>query len=324
MGPFAIAWRVAAVLLGLAATIPTRTGSLQSHPNPAANYEAAITRARAFQRGDSAAAPGGASVLQVHGHRSPRTVVFFHGLTNSPRQYRDLVDSVFAEGDNVFVPRLPWHALANGTVGDLGRLTATDLRNVADESIDIASGLGDTVIVLGISLGGNMAAWVAQLRPVYRAVIVAPALGVARVPAILETPAMNLALRIPNYSSGDPPDTLRRDRTLGWTSRGVGEMMKLGAAARRDADRHPPLAREIRILVNAGDGTVSRRLTDQLLAHWIANGANASPYELADSLRLPHDVIDPDQPRGRIDITEPVLLALLRGQRPERLRPAER
>jgi hypothetical protein len=93
--------------------------------------------------------------------------------------------------------------------------------------------------------------------------------------------------------------------------------MKLGAAARRNADRNPPLAGEIRILVNANDGTVSRSLTDQLLAHWIANGANASLYELADSLRLPHDIIDPDQPRGRMDITEPVLLALLRGRRPE-------
>jgi pimeloyl-ACP methyl ester carboxylesterase len=316
MGPFALAWRLAAVLVGLAAIIPVGTGALAPRANPAANYEAALTRAHVFQQGDSGAAPGGKSVLQVQGHRTPRAVVFFHGLTNSPRQYRDLVDSVFAEGDNVFVPRLPWHALVSGNVDDLGRLTATELRDVADESIDIAAGLGDTVIVVGISLGGNMAAWVAQFRPVYRAVIVAPALGVSGVPRSLETPAMNLALRVPNYSSGDPPDTLRPDRTLGWTTRGVAEGMKLGAAASRNANRNPPHAHEIRFLVNANDGTVSRSLTDQLLGDWKANGANVSLFELPDSLRLPHDVIDPDQPRGRIGITEPVLLALLRGTRP--------
>jgi pimeloyl-ACP methyl ester carboxylesterase len=171
----------------------------------------------------------------VHGRRTPRAFVLFHGLTNSPYQFRDLTDSIYNAGDNVFVPRLPWHALPGGRQRELARITATELRDVADASVDIASGLGDTVIVFGLSLGGTMAAWVAQFRPVDRVVIAAPALGVSHVTSVLETPMMNLGLRLPNYSHDDPPDPLRPDRMPGWCSRGIAEMMALGLA-------HPPFA----------------------------------------------------------------------------------
>ncbi|MDQ6768517.1 MAG: hypothetical protein M3Z54_00825 [Gemmatimonadota bacterium] len=79
---------------------------------------------------------------------------------------------------------------------------------------NLAIGLGDTVVVLGLSLGGDMATWTAQFRPeVYRAVIVAPTLGLAHMSSIVATPMMNLTLRIPNYSKNDPADSLRPDRT---------------------------------------------------------------------------------------------------------------
>src|SRR5690349_16333948 len=136
----------------LTAFLPTNTDSLVSHPQPATDYEAAVARARLFQRGDSIAAASGRSVLRVHGHRTPRAVVLFHGLTNSPYQFRDLADSIYAAGDNVFVPRLPWHALPGGRQRELARITATALRGVADTSVDIASALGDTVIASGLSL----------------------------------------------------------------------------------------------------------------------------------------------------------------------------
>jgi carboxylesterase len=131
----------------------------------------------------------------------------------------------------VVVPRLPWHGL-KVAVSNLAKMTADALRDVADASVNIASGLGDTVIVVGVSLGGNVAAWVAQCRPVYRSVIASPALGLSHLSTTLQTPTMNLMLRVPNYSASDPPDTLRPDRTLGWSTRGVGEMLKLGTAVR--------------------------------------------------------------------------------------------
>ena len=298
----------------LTAFLPTNTDSLVSRPQPATDYDAAVARARLFQRGDSIATTSGRSVLRVHGHRTPRAFVLFHGLTNSPYQFRDLADSIYEAGDNVFVPRLPWHALPGGTQRELARIRATALRDVADASVDIASGLGDTVIVFGLSLGGTMAAWVAQFRSVDRVVIAAPALGVSHVTAALETPLMNLGLRLPNYSHDDPADPRRPDRMPGWCSRGIAQMMALGLAARREASEAGPRTKAIRMLVNAHDHTVSRTLIDNLVASWRAKGAPVETYELSDTLRLPHDVVDPTEQGAQPSVTEPVILALLYGR----------
>ena len=299
------------LLFLLTALLPTNTDSLVSHPQPATEYEAAVARARLFQRGDSMATATGRSVLRVHGHRTARAFVLFHGLTNSPYQFRDLADSIYDAGDNVFVPRLPWHALPGGTQRELARLRATELRGVADASVDIASGLGDSVIVFGVSLGGTMAAWLAQFRSVDRVVIAAPALGVSHVAAALETPLMNLGLRLPNYAHDDPADPLRPDRMPGWCSRGIAQMMELGLATRRGASEGAPRTSAIRMLVNAHDQTVNRTLIDELVASWRANGAAVETYELSDTLRLPHDVVDPTERGAKPSVTEPVILALL-------------
>jgi len=302
------------LLFLLTAFLPTSTDSLVSHPQPAADYEAAVARARLFQRADSIATPSGRSMLRVHGHRTARAFVLFHGLTNSPYQFRDLADSIYDAGDNVFVPRLPWHALPGGTQRELARIRAAALRGVADASVDIASGLGDTVIVFGLSLGGTMAAWVAQFRSVGRVVIAAPALGVSHVTAALETPLMNLGLRLPNYSHDDPADPLRPDRMPGWCSRGIAQMMEVGLASRRGASTGAPRTSAIRMLVNAHDQTVNRTLIDDLVASWRAHGAGVETYELSDTLRLPHDIVDPTERGAKPSVSEPVILALLYGR----------
>lgn len=316
LNAFGILWRAAALYLGWATVWPTSVSSLGPHPRPAGDYEAAMRLAQVFLRADSAVAAGGESIILVHGHRTPRSFVLFHGLTNSPRQFTTLAATLYDGGDNVFVARLPEHALRGATSGDLGRLTAESLRNVADAAIDLASGLGDTVVVVGVSLGGNVAAWTAQFRPVSRVVIVAPALGLSHISTVLETPIMNFVLRVPNYSKKQPPDTLRPDRELGWSTRGVGQMLRLGTAIRRAADNHAPAAPDIRVLVNANDQTVNRDAIDELVEHWSAAGGHVSMFELSDSLRLPHDIVDPDELTGNTKVTYPVILALIYGSTP--------
>jgi carboxylesterase len=313
MSAFGILWRAAVLYLGLAAALPTSIRSLGPHPKPAPDYEAAMQLTQAFRRADTVAAPGGESIILVHGRRTPRAFVLFHGLANSPREYRELAATLYAGGDNVFAPRLPEHALRGGTAGDLRRLTAESLRNVADAAIDIASGLGDTVVVLGFSLGGNMAAWTAQFRPVARVVIVSPALGLSHLSTIAQTPVMNLTLRLPNYSLTEHADSLRPERALGWSTRAVGQILRLGAAVRDAADQHAPSAGDIRVLVNANDETVNRDAIDELVAHWSAKRERVSMFELPDSLRLPHDVIDPDEYGGNTKVVYPVILSLLYG-----------
>src|SRR4051812_49672036 len=163
--PIGIAWHTVVLFFGLVAFAPTRLGDLNAHPMPIADYTAAITRIAAIQsHEDSIVAAGGGSILLSHGHRTARVVVLFHGLTDSPLQYFPFAQRLFEQGDNVFVPRLPHHAEKTGNVATLGSLTAEELRDLGDRSVDLADGGGDTRLVSGLSAGGAIAGGGGQYR----------------------------------------------------------------------------------------------------------------------------------------------------------------
>ena len=228
---FAAAGAVALLVIALAALAPRHRREFTSHTMPARDYADAIARAARQQDADDrVVAPGGRSVLLTHGAPTARSIVLLHGLTNSPKQYEHLAARLYAAGDNVYIPRLPHHAEVNGTVVSLADLTADELRRYADAAVDVAVGLGDSVIVAGVSAGGTIGAWIAQYRrDVHRVVIIAPLLEVARIPSFLAVPLLNFALRVPNVSRTEPPDRTRPDRDLGVSSRAVAECLRLGA-----------------------------------------------------------------------------------------------
>jgi len=316
--PLGIAWHTVVLFFGLVAFAPTRFGDLYSHPMPVADYAAAVSRISALQaREDSIVAPGGGSILLTHGQRTARVVVLFHGLTDSPLQYYPFAQRLFAEGDNVFVPRLPHHAERSGHLADMGRLTAQELRDLGDASVDVARGLGDTVIVSGLSAGGTIAAWVGQYRSdVERVVVVAPALEVTHVPSLLHGAVLRIALRVPNVSRASPRDSTEPDREPGWATHAVAQTLKLGVAVRRAAAERPAAAREVTVLLNAHDHTIANGAAIDLARRWQQHGAVTHVYELPDTLRLPHDVIDPRHPGSNISAVYPVLDQLLVGARP--------
>jgi esterase/lipase len=311
-------WRGAVLILGIAAVVPATAGDVRSHPNPAPDFDHALARAQARVAADStAAAPGGASILLAHGGRSPRAIVLLHGFTDSPRQFAALADSLFAEGDNVFVPRLPHHAERGKDVGELSRLTAAELCRAADEAVDVAAGLGDSVIVLGLSVGGTLAVWAAEHRPeVRRAVVVAPPFEVARVPSILERPLVNLGSHVPNISRRSAADSDRPDRDPGFATHGLAQVLRLGMAVRRDAEHLLPKRAEILFLVNANDRTVKTAPVLDVAGVWTRRGVPVSVYEIPGSLGLPHNVVDPMQQPGNAAVIYPTLAALAHGERP--------
>ena len=309
-----------ALVLGAVAValVPLSTSDLDSHPHPLAAYAAAESAGIQRQRADAiTAAPGGSSILLLHGARTARVVVLLHGFTNSPKQFALLAQQLYAQGDNVYVPRLPRHAERGGTAATFAAMTAAELRDAADSAVDIATGLGDTVVVLGLSAGGTMASWIAQNRPEpRRVVIVAPMIAIARVPRFLDRAVMSLAVRMPNVTHKDPLDSFAPDREEGWTTRAVGQILRLGLAVQRAAKRTAPVTRDVSILLNAHDQTISADATLQLALQWSSHGAVVHAYRLSDSLALPHDVIDPRQHVRRPDVVYPVLVALLNGDEP--------
>jgi esterase/lipase len=306
------------LILGLAAVLPATAGDVRSHPNPVHSYADAVARAKLqIAADDSVAAPGGSTILLTHGVRTPRVVVLLHGFTDSPRQFAALADSLYAQGDNVLVPRLPHHAERGKDASELARLTAAELCRTGDAAIDVASGLGDSVIVVGLSVGGTVAAWTAEHRSeVRRAVVIAPAFEVAHVPSMLERPLVNLGSHVPNLSHRAAADTARPDRDPGFATHGLAQVLRLGLAVRRDADRFSPTRAEVFFLVNANDRTVKTAPVIDLARTWNRRGTAVMVYEFPDSLALPHNIVDPINRPARAGAVYPVLEALAHGDHP--------
>lgn len=308
------------VVLGIAAVLPASAGDVRSHPDPARNYRDGVARASAALSADSlVAAPGGESILLTHGRRVPRAVVLFHGFTDSPRQFEPLADSLYALGDNVFVPRLPHHAERGHDVGELAKLTAPELCHAADAAVDAAAGLGDSVVVMGLSVGGTLAVWAAEhRREVRRAVVIAPAFEMGRIPSLLERPIVNLGSHIPNWTRRAATDSERPDRDPGFATHGLAQVLRLGMAVRRDAEHLQPARAEVLFLVNANDRTVKTGPVLDLARLWNSRSVPISVYEFPDSLRLPHNIVDPIQGRVNAGAVYPTLEALAHGERPPR------
>jgi len=314
----AAVWRGTMVILGLAAMLPASAGDVRSHPKPVRDYADAIARAkRQIAADDSVAAPGGSTILLAHGGRTPRVVVLLHGFTDSPRQFAALADSLYAQGDNVLVPRLPHHAERGKDASELARLTAAELCRTGDAAVDIASGLGDSVIVVGLSVGGTVAAWTAEHRAeVRRAVVIAPPFEVAHVPSMLERPLVNFGSHVPNVSHRATADTARPDRDPGFATHGLAQVLRLGLAVRRDADRFSPATAEVLFLVNANDHTVKTAPVIDLARAWNRRGTAVTVYEFPDSLALPHNIVDPINRPVKSGAVYPVLEALAHGDHP--------
>jgi carboxylesterase len=280
---------------------------------------AAIARRQGVD--DSVGAPGARSILLTDGAPAPRVIVLLHGLTDSPRQFEALAYLLHADGNAVYVPRLPQHGLRDGSVGALSRLTAGQLRGVADSVVDEARGLGDSVVVVGLSMGATMGAWIAEELVVTRAVLIAPAIEPGLIPSMLDRPLMGLANRLPSMTRESPQVPGRPDREAGFNSRAVAQIFDLGRSVLRDAAREAPRTHDIAVLVNAGDRTVKTSATDALSRNWSTHGASVSVFELPDSLRLPHNIIDPLRGRAGGESVLAMIRDLAYGQSQTALAP---
>ena len=320
----------AALVVGVLALLPLRNDALLSTSDldtmdardttTDSSYADAVREISAqFVADRSAAVPEARSIFLSHGSRTHNAAILLHGITNSPRQFHPFAQRLYAEGYNVWVPRLPHHGEPTGGAKNLDRLTAEELRSVGESSVRIGHGLGDTIVVVGLSAGGTVAAWVAQHLDVDRVVIVAPALELDAVPSALTDPLIALAVRVPDVTRNEKADTNERDREPGWTTRGIGQMLRLGVAVRDEARERRPAAREIVFLLNANDRTIKARPVLELAKQWSSRGTAVAIYEFPGSLHLAHDVIDPREQGADTAAVYPVLDALVGSGKPDRV-----
>jgi esterase/lipase len=301
---------VVAIVLAL---IPVGTKGLGAEPDPATTYRAAVDRYERISAGEQDVRPECRSRLLTGGERAKRVVVLFHGLTNCPRQMVELAERLHADGATVLILRAPDHGL-RGDVGKMGSVDAKEFRDYADDAVDIGSGLGDEVTVMGLSLGGMLAAWAAEERPeVDRAVVVAPALAVGGVPGFVADGFTNLFSRLPNLKLPSGGTALPHAYPPAVATHPTAEMFRLGRYVEQKAGADAPRG-PVAVVINDNDKTISNDRAEKLVAAWRASGTRVTVVRLPKSLGLPHDVVDIAQPKGRTEVVYPVLVALAEGK----------
>ena len=300
-----------AILLGL---LPVSIKELVSSPDPAGDYEEALRRFKRIlerEKGILMSETAG-SQLRTHGKKTDRVYVLVHGYTNSPRQFMEIGELLYERGHNVLIVRLPHHGLKSHDVGELQHMQPEDLSAYSDEVLDIAAGLGEQVHVVGFSVGGAVASWIAQNRPdIERVMILSPMFGLDHLPYFVDDFLMNLGSRGPNINFIGPEEPHREHVYRGMSSRGVAEAMIFGKSVFKQAYRTSPAVSSIIVGTNGNDTTVDNRRTYELAKIWEASGANIVLYEYPESLGLPHNMIDVSEPDTDIAIVNAKILELL-------------
>ena len=279
-------------------------------------YDDAVSMvARRQAEDDSIVVTGGRSLLLTHGARTPRAFVLLHGFTDLPEQFAVVGQHLFAAGDNVYIPRLPRHGERRTAMRSLGRISAEELARFGDSSVTIAHGLGDTIVVVGLSAGGVIAASVAQSHAdVQRVVLIAPAIAAGLISDDQDRGLVILASKLPDITRTNAPmDTTRTDYVQGITTRGLAQVLRLGQLVREASADGEPGTKDMYFLLNEADHTVSEQAALAVAQQWLDHGARVAVYRFPASLKLPHNTMEIDARGGNVGLVFPVVEALARG-----------
>ncbi|HCB50326.1 MAG TPA: hypothetical protein DEP47_12595 [Chloroflexi bacterium] len=290
-------------------------------PNPVQSYAEAVARIENVQA-DETEIPNLSSecgsILMTHEEMVDNVIVFLHGFTSCPDQFETLGEEYFNQGYNVFIPRQPRHGLQEYDGAPLKGLTAEELAAFGTEVTDIAQGLGDRVVVVGLSGGGAVATWLAEERAdIDLAVPIAPFLGISFIPRPLTRPLTNLILLLPDFHEWwDPTTGMSNPLSASYSYRGyymhsLFENLRLGFSAEEDAKQVKPAVGGILVITNANDDSVNNEVVAEFEQLWLEHGEQfLQTYQFEEELGIPHDMITFERPDGRVDIVYPKLLDL--------------
>jgi pimeloyl-ACP methyl ester carboxylesterase len=314
-------------LVGLAYYFVWRPKPLapMADPRPAQEYAEAMARAAALQARDG---PHIKTVCRTqllsHGKRTPTAVVLLHGYSSSPHQYHILAAQLFARGHNVIIPRFPYHGHLSRRAKELWRLQLEDALETTQEAVDIAQGLGEHVVVVGLSFGGALTAWLAQQRPdIDRAVIVSPAFAFHSVEPWPIALVGGIARTLPPFFAWWDPELREAGGPYhayaGWSTRGGAVMMQLGLLLAAETLRRPPRTKSLAVVINPADVLLNLKPAYKLVEAWRKHGAAVDVHIFPKEWALRHDCIEPDVENAQIERVYPVIIELAEKREPAML-----
>jgi carboxylesterase len=291
----------------------------KSKPHPLKTFYDAERRIKNIQEREKAfVRQEGRSVFLSHGKKTDCCIILLHGYTNSPRQFNKLGRQFFEQGNNVLIPRMPYHGLLDILTKEHAKLSVSAMINYADSVIDIGQALGNKIILIGISAGGIIAGWSAlQRREVCQSVLIAPVFGFAGFPQILMKPLMRMLLTLPNFFRWWDAEKKADSWSLHhvyprYSSRALANLLSLGFEVRRLLKKRNTKTADITVITNGSDETVNNKSIYSMTRLWKKKKpGGVKTYEFSAVLGLDHDIIDPEHGNEQIGLVYPVILDLV-------------
>jgi len=264
------------------------------------------------ERQDQGIRPECRSIAMLHGDRTERVIVFWHGFTSSPPQFESLGRMFFERGYNVYIPLQPRHGRRRMTRA-LERLQVVDLQAAALRAIRIAGGLGEHVDTAGLSFGGVIAAWLAQCTRIDTVMPIAPFLSLPWFSYRVGRVVADFYRRFPNRwfwwnpferEQLGPPYAYPR-----YPTRTLARMLEFAHSVVKLSRRAPPLADRCVIVINSKDPACNNSVSSRLWSKW-AGTAKIQSYAFANLDRR-HDFIDPVTYPAAEQLVYPLLVDLM-------------
>lgn len=261
----------------------------------------------------------------LHKEKVEHSLVIFHGFTNCPEQFGQLAKTIFESGWNVYIPRIPHHGNSDVLTEDLDNLTSLELINTIAESVDIASGLGENVHLMGISGGSVMAAWGGYYYENVDSVFLnAPLFTPVGVSSWQLAPVRNLLTHAPLGFRWW--DTEAKQDVVGpsyayprFSYKAVSAFLDLSIDLKRSLNKSSvnQSGKKLIIVTTEDDPGINNSVVKEYTNLWIQNaGVELTYYQFPLSDNLVHDFIDPNQQQANTELVYPKIVGLLMRQYP--------
>jgi pimeloyl-ACP methyl ester carboxylesterase len=298
---------------------PLNPSSVQVKPNPSSGYEESMARiAKINEAEKDTIMPECLSYANTVGRKTANVIVVYHGYTNCPIQYKPLSDQLVAQGYNVVVLRAPNHGEKDRNNNTLSTTTTSEVAKYANDSVDIARGLGDNVSVTGLSVGGAVTTWVAQYRDDVKEYFpMAPFYAPKMVPG----PLTNGMIRIMNVL---PPihiwwDSKTKENNVtgspyaypGFDTHSLAAFLSFGDYWTQLLNRDGGKNIVPTLVINENDGAINNVFAQRKnKSGALKNDNNYVVYDFAKKYGLDHDIIDPYNPKQNMELVYPILINL--------------